>query len=101
MINSNQSIISLIHFFCGKEVLERRIDGHFDSLFPFRDSSRKSNKFDRFFSSVPILENEFFSPIDSTKFYDYVKVIKTFYSSPSTHTIGLRIISLRSSILLT
>lgn len=62
MINSNQSIISLIHFFCGKEVLERRIDGHFDSLFPFRDSSRKSNKFDRFFSSVPILENEFFFP---------------------------------------
>lgn len=43
----------------------------------------------------------FFSPIDSTKFYDYVKVIKTFYSSPSTHTIELQIISLRSSILLT
>lgn len=59
---------------------------------------RKSNKFDRFF---PILENEFFFSINSTKLYDYVKVIKTFYSSPSTHTIGVRIIGFRSSILLT
>lgn len=71
-------------------------------IFPFRDSSRKSNKFDRFFSSVPILENEFFFPHRFDQILRLrLKVIKTFYSSPSTHTIGLQIISLRSSILLT